>query len=265
MKIKALLAVLMFAVSGALHGVELPWQFEYDKALEEAKSQQKPVLLDFTASWCGPCRMMETTTFADRNLQAELRSYTLVKIDMDSNPELVGKYAVRAIPACIVLNQFGEKVAANVGYMNASAFSQWLAQNKDGAFAPTSKNQALANRMKPLADGLASADVKTQAAAVTSLLNIYCLKDAANDAEGSAAKMAEAALKGFVQRHPESSANYLNDERLAVRILFAALLTEKTGADFPFDPWDKSEARAASAERWAKQIERSGRPALKTP
>lgn len=255
MKRNLLLAILLLVGSCVLRADELPWQFEYDKALEAAKTQHQPVLLDFTASWCGPCRMMDTTTFANPEVQNALKNYLLVKVDFDRNPALVGKYGVHAIPACIVLNQFGEKVSENVGYLDAKGFNAWLDKNEYGAYAKVSRQQAVADRMKALSQNLEANDAEARDKSIAALLEVYCVKDADAD-NGSGAKLAEAGLRGFVQRHPAvAAANYLNDRRLAVRILIAALLSEKSGAGVPFDPWEKSDVRVSAVGQVAKSFE----------
>ena len=253
MKIHPILcAMLVFVTVGGLCADELPWQTDYDQAMADAATLKKPVLLDFSASWCGPCRMMETTTFADPGVQGALKDYLLVKVDLDQNAALAGKYAVNAIPACFLLNQFGERVAMRVGYADASGFGGWLAQHRNEAFAGVSKNQAAVDHVKSLGAGLDLADPAARNNAVDSLLEIYCAGDATDDGRG--AKLAEDALRGYVQRQPAAAVPSLGDRRLAARILFAALFAEKLGPDFRFDPWAKSDARAAAVAAWTRKL-----------
>ncbi len=238
-------------LAGTLHAGELPWETDYDKALETAAAKRKPVLLDFAASWCGPCRLMEATTFADESVQSSLEDYILVRVDLDQNPALAGKYGVQAIPACFILNPFGERVANRVGYATAAAFLSWLEAQHTAAFAPVSKNQATIDRVQGLGGKLELADAPSRDHAAADLLETYCAKEADDDGKG--AKLVEQALRGWVQRHPALALTYLNERRLAVRILFATLFAEKLGADFQFDPWASSDVRAATVAAWAKK------------
>ena len=249
-----LLLTLLWTVSlaGVLHAEELPWDTDYDKVLETAAAKQKPVLVDFTASWCGPCRLMETTTFADADVLSDLENYILVRVDLDQNPALASKYGVQAIPACFVLNQFGERVANHVGYAAPAAFRSWLDSTDAAAFTDVSKNQAAMDRVHGLGEKLELADAQARNHAAADLLEIYHAKDADDDGKG--AKLVEQELREWVQRHPALGLAYLNDHRLAVRILFARMFAEKLGAEFQFDPWASSDVRAAAVAAWAKKL-----------
>ena len=68
---------------------------------EEIKNSEKPVLLDFYADWCGPCRMVSPIV----DEIAEERSDILVgKINVDNEPELAGQFEVFTIPTLVVLS-----------------------------------------------------------------------------------------------------------------------------------------------------------------
>ena len=225
---------------------ELPWQDDYAKTLAEAAEKHQPVLLDFSASWCGPCRMMETTTFADAGVREAMKGYLLVKVNLDQAHDLATRYRVEAIPTCILLNQFGETVAENTGYLNPEVFKLWLGANVDAAFAQQSKADGLTAVFKSLDARLEAADEKTRAEAITELATRYCAPAARND---GSFKLAEEEWRAWFKRHPDRAAPLLNEPRLAVRILFATLFADKLGNAFQFDPWDPAATRAAAVER----------------
>ena len=90
----------------------------------------KHTVIDFNATWCGPCRAFAPifeeaqATFAD--------SFEFKSIDIDNNQELAQKYNVEAIPCIVVLDAAGNEVARNVGFMEKEEFTNFLneAQNK---------------------------------------------------------------------------------------------------------------------------------------
>ena len=236
----------------SLRADELPWQDDYAKAVAEAANKHQPVLLDFSASWCGPCRMMERTTFADAGVRGEMQGYLLVKVDFDQARDLVARYRVEAIPTCILLNQFGEKVAATTGYLAPEAFGRWLDGYKDAAFARQSKADGEAAEFRALGSGLEAGEEGTRATALAKLLAIYATQ---NPEDSGSAKQAANELRAWFGRHPDRAVPLLNHPRLAVRVLFSTLFAEKLGAAFQFDPWEKASERAVAAERLSKQME----------
>ena len=70
-----------------------------------------PVVVDFWAAWCGPCRMIAPELEA---LAAERPDLKAVKVDVDANPHAAGRYGIRGIPT-IALFRDGQLVALSVG------------------------------------------------------------------------------------------------------------------------------------------------------
>ena len=82
----------------------------------EALKSTKPVLVDFYADWCGPCKMVSPLV---DELSEESDAYKVGKVNVDESPELAAKYGVMSIPTLIVLKD-GQPLKQLVGVQQAS-------------------------------------------------------------------------------------------------------------------------------------------------
>jgi thioredoxin 1 len=78
-------------------------------------------LLKFSASWCGPCKMLSTTI---AGIKDEI-PYPIEEIDVDVNTDLAKKFSIRGVPTMILVNEDAE-VKRKVGVMTASELKQFL-------------------------------------------------------------------------------------------------------------------------------------------
>lgn len=85
-------------------------------------SATKPVLVDFWAEWCGPCRQIGPIL---EELDAEMEGVEIVKINIDENPDAPSRYNVRGIPTMILFKD-GAPVATKVGAAPKGQLKGWL-------------------------------------------------------------------------------------------------------------------------------------------
>lgn len=87
-------------------------KFSDDSFEEDVLSSDKPVLVDFWAEWCGPCRMVGPIV---EELADEYEGKAKIgKVDVDNNPEISAKYGIRSIPSLLIFKN-GEVVDQIVG------------------------------------------------------------------------------------------------------------------------------------------------------
>ncbi len=95
-----------------------------DKDFEtEVLKSDQPVLVDFWAEWCGPCRALGPSLDA---LAAEKAgAVKVVKVNIDENPHAPSKYGVRSIPTLLIFKG-GEVVAQTVGALPKTELTKWV-------------------------------------------------------------------------------------------------------------------------------------------
>jgi len=98
-----------------------------DAEFDEAINSDKPVLVDFWAEWCGPCRMIAPIL---EEIAAEHDSITIAKLNIDENPQAPGRYDGMSIPTMIVFQDGVEKKRI-VGARPKAAMLQELAEFLD--------------------------------------------------------------------------------------------------------------------------------------
>lgn len=208
------------------------WQTDLDDALEAAAESGKPVLLYFSAGWCQPCELLKSTTLRDPAVISLVSPYLKVQIDYDSEPQLAARYGIAGIPAILLLDANGQRVATSVGYRDSGQFQEWLARHaadvapEAALLAEQSRNDLI----QTISDQLTSGDPAAHVAALTKMFDECVQKNIV------AMTYARATLAEIAADKPDLLEQFLNDPRLLVRILVGNAMTS-VDPEFPFDPW----------------------------
>jgi thiol:disulfide interchange protein DsbD len=108
------------------------WETDHAKAVQKAKEQHKPMMVDFTAQWCQACQELEHKTFVDPRVRAEAQRFVALKIDAttidDAVDALFKKYGVLGLPAVVFVSSEGVVLQDPrvTGFVPASDYWMWM-------------------------------------------------------------------------------------------------------------------------------------------
>lgn len=112
---------------------EIKWEVTFEGAMQRARAQNKPILIDFYADWCGPCKMMDERVYPDRNVIAQSQNWVTVKVNGEKRPDVMQSYGLNAYPTLVFAHSNGQPIKVIEGYHDApemvqqmqEAFSAW--------------------------------------------------------------------------------------------------------------------------------------------
>ncbi len=96
-------------------------------AFQQVIHSDKPVLVDFFATWCGPCKTM--SPILEQVKQSLGDAVTIIKVDVDKNPQAAGAYGVQGVPTLILFKN-GQVKWRQSGVLQASALVNVIKQHQ---------------------------------------------------------------------------------------------------------------------------------------
>lgn len=113
-------------------GAEIEWMDDYEAARELARSENKPLLVDFGASWCGACEELDRHTFSDPRVVAEGLRFVPVRVDLSPGQDvargrqLLATYEQRGLPLVVMHHSSGEEAARVTSFVEAERMLQLM-------------------------------------------------------------------------------------------------------------------------------------------
>lgn len=121
----ALLAMICPATSRAA-AESVHWYDNLEEATSVARESDLPMLLDFWADWCAPCKVMERNVYADPAFVAAARGFVAVRINYDKKTAVARKYGVEELPALVFTDSLGGELFRHSGFLGAPVLTQLM-------------------------------------------------------------------------------------------------------------------------------------------
>jgi thiol-disulfide isomerase/thioredoxin len=149
--------ILIFFISGLLLSgnikAQIYWLHNFDLARSIANSSERLIIIDFWASWCGPCKVMDIELWQNAGMQKISKNFIGVRIDVDTERSLTARYGVKSIPKVIIITAGGDIIWQQDGYDYAEHFLQIFEAipdnvgelNKNSRMLTVNKNDLQAN------------------------------------------------------------------------------------------------------------------------
>ena len=137
LRFAAALVLALIVLPASARAAELmPWDQDGDFAsvLARAKKAQKLVFVDFYATWCGPCKMMDRNVYSDSVVAKVAAGLVNRKVDAEKGEgiALAQKYRIEAYPTLVIVDATGAEVARETGYRPADRFVRFLDDARSG-------------------------------------------------------------------------------------------------------------------------------------
>ncbi len=237
MSLSSLLLITTRATAQETRKPAIAWKTDYHEALKLATEQNKPLLIDFFATWCGPCRMMDEQVYTDPEVIKAMGSFVTVKVDIDADEKTAMAYGVHSIPRNVVLNIHGEMIGDRLGFMESEEYIAYL---KD---AGEYTHKKIEGTVIDVPEG--SAPENAPITADTKQEEVMALLADADPEVRKATremvlKLDAALVKGWMRQGLASA--YLG-ERIAAKEVLSTLEPEMVAN---FDPWATEADRAAA-------------------
>jgi thioredoxin-like negative regulator of GroEL len=127
---------LVLAGTPTAAAASIRWERHFDDAVRRARSQNKPLMVDFWADWCGWCHRLDHTTYVDAAVVKLAEDFVTVKVNTESGPRaeaIAVRYDVSSLPTVLFLSPSGRVVLRVSGFQGPGQFPRTLESAREMA------------------------------------------------------------------------------------------------------------------------------------
>ena len=117
-----ILLPMCLAFLASANAADLHWYSTLEEGSAAAIKVNKPMFLDFWASWCSACKVMEKDLYSDQAFASVADRFVLVHINFDKNTALARKYNIVALPTVVFTDSYGDEFIRNRGFLDVKPF-----------------------------------------------------------------------------------------------------------------------------------------------
>lgn len=111
-----IVTTFLLSLTIAAQSESINWQTDFKQSLALSRETGKPLLLDFTAVWCKPCKVMDEQFWVRADIIETVKNFVAVKLDYDKERSLAGRYRVQGIPYVAFVDPVGDLITYRKGF-----------------------------------------------------------------------------------------------------------------------------------------------------
>ncbi len=96
----------------------IQWISSFDEGLKIARAKNCPLMVDFSAEWCGWCKKLDEDTWTNKDVILLAQKFVCVKIDCDTDRQTPARYGARSLPTILFINPEAKVIHQVIGYRN---------------------------------------------------------------------------------------------------------------------------------------------------